>query len=153
MRAFWQNWTWKIAPLFLPVNVRHLGGRIFDLTMFSNCLAVGKTSFTNYWRCACFGNIMLQKSVRKKFKGEMWFLWLNLFLFQNALRHVKCVRRNPRNHLYKKLSNERSLKLKKRIVFLVWFARLWKSSLVNKSYCGLRGVNHFAAKTVFSWKA
>lgn len=85
----------------------------------------------------------------EKFKGEMWFLWFLwfLFLFQNALRHVKCVRRNPRNHLYKKLSNERSLRLKKRIVFLVWFARFWKSSLINKSYCGLRGVNHFAAKT------
>ena len=60
----------KIALLFLPVSVRRLGGRIFDLTMFSNCLAVGKTSFTNYWRCARFGNIMLQKSVRKNSKEK-----------------------------------------------------------------------------------
>lgn len=148
MRAFWQNWTWKIAPLFLPVSVRHLGGRIFDLTMFSNCLAVGKTSFTNYWRCACFGNIMLQKSVRKNSKEKCdsydWICFCSRMLLD--MWSVKY-------HLYKKLSNERSLKLKKRIVFLVWFARLWKSSLINKSYCGLRGVNHFAAKTVFSWKA
>lgn len=147
MRAFWENWTWKIALLFLPVSVRRLGRRIFDLTMFSNCLAVGKTSFTNYWRCACFGNIMLQKSVRKNSKEKRdsydWICFCSRMLLDmwsvfEETRGTICIR----NYL-----TSEALSWKKELFFLVWFARLWKSFLINKSYFGLRGVNHFAAKT------
>ena len=114
--------------------LRELDLKICATVPSSECEALGWTNFWfnnvlklfSSWKdfihelltvCLFWKHYVTEKR-EEKFKGETWFLWLNLFLFQNALRHVKCVRRNPRNHLYKKLSNERSLKLKKRIVFL-----------------------------------